>query len=164
MQTFPLGHSSPIDSSGFSGLYKQIKNVDATFPSQQTVVYIGPPSKTVRPTFRSLPRNGKRQYLLTSQGLFGFPEFEPGGCTCIAVQNQKAVSAHFTSEQILPYGFAERCRCVMFALQAVYQVLCAQGISTVLFLQKSKVTPCQFKQIRLERHSTVGYSIFSHGL
>ena len=29
---------------------------------------------------------------------------------CTAVQSQKAVSAHFTSEQILPFGFAERYR------------------------------------------------------
>ena len=29
-------------------------------------------------------------------------------CTAI-LQSQKAVSAHFTSKQILPFGFAERC-------------------------------------------------------
>ena len=43
--------------------------------------------------------------------------------TITAVQSQKAVSAHFTSKQILPFGFAEH-----------YTSYIAEGITDVLYV------------------------------
>ena len=36
---------------------------------------------------------------------------------CTAVQSQKAVTAYFSSEQLLPFGFAGQCSCRLLVLR-----------------------------------------------
>ena len=43
---------------------------------------------------------------------------ESAAGSCGAAQSQKAVSAHFASEQILPFAFAEQLRCSPIAAQS----------------------------------------------
>ena len=47
--------------------------------------------------------------------------------TCTVVQSQKAVSAYFTSKQILPFSFAEQCS--LHVLECICGALCLSYIS-----------------------------------